>query len=49
MDHTFGDVREYDTMIHSQYEIRQKEEESVEEYMLRIHEVMAVIHHAYPD
>ena len=32
MDHTFGDV--HDTMIHSLYEIRQKEGESVEEYML---------------
>ena len=49
MDHTFGDVREYDTMICSLYEIRQKEGESVEEYMLRIHEAMAVICHAYPD
>ena len=34
MDHAFGDVREYDTMIWSLYEIRQKEGESVEEYML---------------
>ena len=34
MDHTFGDVHEYDTMICSLYEIRQKEGESMEEYML---------------
>ena len=34
MDHTFGDVHEYDTMICSLYEIRQKEGESVEGYML---------------
>ena len=34
MDHTFGDVWEYDTMICSLYEIWQKEGESVEEYML---------------
>ena len=34
MDHVFGDVHEYNTMIHSLYEIRQKEGESVEEYML---------------
>ena len=33
MDCMFGDMREYDTTIHSLYEIRQKEEESVEEYM----------------
>ena len=34
MDCAFGDVHEYDTMICSLYEIRQKEGESVEEYML---------------
>ena len=34
MDHTFDDVCDYDTMIRSLYEIRQKESESVEEYML---------------
>ena len=34
MDRTFGDMQEYDTMICSLYEIRQKEAESVEEYML---------------
>ena len=49
MDCAFGDVQEYDTMICSLYEIRQKEGESVEEYMLRIHEAMAVIRRAYLD
>ena len=34
MDHTFGDVHEYNMMIRFLYEIRQKEGESVEEYML---------------
>ena len=34
MDHAFGDVCDYDTMIRSLYEIRQKDSESVEEYML---------------
>ena len=34
MDRAFGNVHEYDTMIHSLYEIRQKEGESMEEYML---------------
>ena len=38
MDHAFCDVHKYDTMIQSLYEIRQKEGESVEEYMLQIHE-----------
>ena len=49
MDHTFGDVHEYNMMICSLYEIRQKEGESMEEYMLQIHEAMAVIHHIHPD
>ena len=49
MDCTFGDVHDYNTMIRSQYEIRQKESESVEEYMLQIHKAMAVICHTYPD
>ena len=48
MDHAFGDVHEY-TMIQSLYEIRQKEGESVEEYMLQIHKAVAVICHVYPD
>ena len=43
MDHTFGDVREYDTMICSLYEIQHKDGESVEEYMLRIHEAVVMI------
>ena len=43
MDHAFGDVCDYDTIM-SLYEIRQKDSESVEEYMLQIHEAMAVIH-----
>ena len=49
MDCGFGDVHEYDTMIRSLYEIRQKEGKSVEEYMLQIHEAVAVIHHTYLD
>ena len=49
MDCTFGDVCEYDTMIRSLYEIRQKEGKSVEECMLQIHEAVAVICHTYPD
>ena len=49
MDLAFSDVHDYDTMIRSLYEIRQKESESVEEYMLQIHEVVMVIHRVYPD
>ena len=49
MDLGFGDVHEYNTMIHSLYAIRQKEGESGEEYMLQIHEALAIIHHTYLD
>ena len=49
MDHAFSDVCNYDTMIKSLYKIRQKDSESVEEYMLQIHEAMVVIHHTYHD
>ena len=49
MDHTFGNVRDYDSMIQSLYEIRQKENEMVEEYMLRVYEAVAVVKHTYPD
>ena len=48
MDRTFGDLWEYDTMIHSLYEIRQKEGESMEEYMLQIQEAVVVICHTDP-
>ena len=49
MDRTFGNVCNYDGMIQSLYEIRQKEHETVEEYMLRVHEVVAVVKRTYPD
>ena len=49
MDRTFGNVRDYDSMIRSLYEIHQKENETVEEYMLRVHEAVAVVKRAYPD
>ena len=34
MDCAFSDMHDYDTMIKSLYEIRQKDSESTEEYML---------------
>ena len=43
MDRVFGKVNEADTMIRSMYKICQMEKETVEEYMLCIHEAMAVI------
>ena len=48
MEHTFGNMRDYDTMIQSLYEVRQKDSETMEEYMLHIHEAVAVICHMYP-
>ena len=48
MDCTFRNVRNYDSIIQSLYEIRQKEHKMVEEYMLRVHEAVAVVKCAYP-
>ena len=49
MDHTFGNVCDYDSMIRSLYEIRWRENETVEEYMLRVHEAVAVVKRVYPN
>ena len=43
MERTFGIKRDYDAMIRTLYEVQQRNDEMVEEYMLRIHEVVAVI------
>ena len=49
MDRTFGNVCDYDSMIRSLYKICQKENETVKEYMLRVHEAVAVVKCAYPN
>ena len=49
MDRAFREVSEVDTMIRSMYKICQTEKETVEEYMLHIHEAMAVIRRVYPE
>ena len=49
MDHTFGNLHDYDSMIWSLYEICQKKNEFMEEYMLRVHEAVAVVKCTYPD
>ena len=49
MDAMFGNMCDYDFMIRSLYKIWQKEAESMEEYMLRIHEAVMVICHARLD
>ena len=49
MEKTFGNKLDYNAMIRTLYEVQQKEDETVEEYMLQIHEAVTVIHHAYPE
>ena len=49
MEKTLSNKCDYDAMIRTLYEVQQKEDETVEEYMLCIHDAVAVIHHAYPE
>ena len=49
MEKTFGNKHDYDVMIRTLYEVQQKEDETVQEYMLHIHDAIMVIHHAYPE
>ena len=49
MEKMFGNKRDYDAMIRTLYEVQQKEDETVEEYMLCIHDAVVVIHHTYPE
>ena len=43
IERTFGNKHDYDAMIRTLYEVQQRDDETVEEYMLHIHEVVAVI------
>ena len=43
MEKTFGNKHDYNAMIRTLYEVQQKEDETVEEYMLRINDTVAVI------
>ena len=47
MEKTFGNKCNYDAMIRTLYEVQQKEDETVEEYMLCIHDAIVVIRHTY--
>ena len=49
MEKTFGNKCDYDAMIRTLYEVQQKEDKTVEEYMIHIHDMVAVIRHAYPE
>ena len=49
MEKTFGNRRDYDAMIRTLYEVQQKEDKTVEEYMLHIHDAVMVICCMYPE
>ena len=49
VEKTFGNKHDYDATIRTSYEVQQRDDEMVEEYMLCIHEVVVVICQAYPD
>ena len=49
MERTFGNKCDYDAMIRTLYEVQQRDDKMVEEYMLCIHEAVVVIRRAYPD
>ena len=49
MERTFGNKRDYNAMIRTLYEVQQRDDEMVGEYMPCIHEAVAVICCAYPD
>ena len=49
MEKMFGNKCDYYAMIRTLYEVQQKEDETVKEYMLHIHDAVMVIHHVYPE
>ena len=49
MERAFGNKRDYNAIIRTLYEVQQRDDKTVEEYMLHIHEAVAVICRAYPD
>ena len=49
MEKMFGNKHDYDAMIRTLYEVQQRDDKTVEEYMLCIHEAVTVICCAYPE
>ena len=49
MERTFSNKHDYDAMISTLYEVQQRDDETVEEYILCIHEAVAVICQAYSE
>ena len=49
MEKTFSNKCEYDAMIRTLYEVQQKEDKTVDEYILHIHDTITVICCTYPE
>ena len=49
MEKTFNNKHDYDAMIRTLYEVQQRDDKPVEEYMLCIHEAVTMIHRTYPE
>ena len=49
MEKMFSNKHDYDPIIRTLYEVQQKEDKTVEEYMLCIHDVVVVICRTYPE
>ena len=49
MEKTFGNKRDYDAMTRTLYEVQQKEDKTMEEYILHIYDAVTVICHTYPE
>ena len=49
IEKTFGNKHDYDAMIRTLYEVQQRDDKTVEEYMLHIHEAVVVICCVYPE
>ena len=47
IEKTFGNKHNYNAMTRTLYEVQQKEDETVKEYMLQIHDAVVVICHTY--
>ena len=49
MEKTFGNKCNYDAMIRTLYEVQQRQDETVEDYMLHIHDAVMVICRTFPE
>ena len=49
MEKMFNNKHNYDAMIRTLYEVQQREDKMVEEYLLRIHDLVVVICRVYPE